>query len=48
MTSRELYALLNLLAKLEHEVASDTPAHLSILVLRIAAERKLAERKEYG
>ena len=48
MTSRDLYALLALLAKLEAEVANDTPAHLSILVLRIVAERKLTERKEFG
>jgi len=48
LTSRELYALLDLLAKLEAEVATDTPAHLSVLVLRIVAERKLTERKEFG
>ncbi len=48
MTSRDLYALLNLLGKLHAEVKTDTPAHLSIMVLRIVAERKLAERKEFG
>jgi len=48
LTSHDLYALLNLLAKLEAEVEGDTPAHLSILVLRIVAERKLTERKEFG
>lgn len=48
ITSRDLYSLLHLLEKLDHEVATDAPAHLSCIILRIVVERKLTERKEFG
>lgn len=48
MTSRDLYALLGLLEKLDHEVATDAPAHLSIIILKIVTERMLTEHKELG
>jgi len=34
VTSHELYTLLALLQKLDHEVATDTPEHLAIVILK--------------
>jgi hypothetical protein len=48
VSSRELYALLHLLAKFDAEVRCDEPAHLAVLILKIQAEKKLSERKELG
>lgn len=48
MTSRDLYALLHLLEKLDCEVTGDTPAHLAVTILKIQVEKRLTERKELG
>lgn len=49
MTSRDLYNLLHLLAKLEEEVGRfDEPTHLAVLICKIQVERQLTQRKEPG
>lgn len=48
ITSHDLYSLIHLLEKLDHEVATDEPSHLACIILKIVAERKLTERKEFG